>query len=208
VQGDFTIRLYKNGVLSAVVVTLTEIASGDYKISFTTDSSENVSWDLLVFQTAAADIQYVRTFRVTSDLASEIAEIKSIIINFITGATRMSTGVSERVGGYYRVPEVIPKHQEAEAFYDFNFDYFLQIGETIESAEVTITQKSTGEDVTDVIGAEVEPEIAGANVDVWLAEGTPGEEYIVEVLIETSEAQKFVQLARLQVGATPKPYLE
>ncbi len=49
VNGDWTKRLYKNGELSAVVVTVTEIANGAYKISFTPDSEGK--WTVWIYQT-------------------------------------------------------------------------------------------------------------------------------------------------------------
>lgn len=48
VNGDYTKRLYKNGVVNGATVTVTEIANDYYQVSFAVDSSDETTWALAI----------------------------------------------------------------------------------------------------------------------------------------------------------------
>lgn len=75
-QGAFTIRLEKDGVLSGISVTITEVSSGYYNASFTPDSAG--IWTLSIDYN---DYHNVGTWAVRTHLLNEL------LASFLTSGT-------------------------------------------------------------------------------------------------------------------------
>lgn len=106
VNGDFTKQLFKDGAVSAVVVTVTEISNGNYSVSFTPDSSVGVTWSLRVYQTSRPNIFYTKDYRINADDAGKArkmltndltrdAETGAVIILDDDGVTPIYEGTTD-----------------------------------------------------------------------------------------------------------------
>lgn len=78
VNGDVTKRLYKNQVASAVTVTVTEVANGNYKVSYTPDTAD-ADWDLFLTHATYGGAGWHDSIRCVTALAHEFAEMDETI---------------------------------------------------------------------------------------------------------------------------------
>lgn len=62
VEGDFTKTLFKNGISSAIAVTVTEISAGYYLATFTPDAE--ATWHVVVYKTTEPTMQFTGEVRV------------------------------------------------------------------------------------------------------------------------------------------------
>lgn len=96
-NSSFTKLLYKDGALSAQTVTVTEISSGQYKVTFM-PNAEGV-WYLLVYQTSTSSVKYSNNYpvrKVETDIVIESAgsytvqQALSILLSACAGVTTSS----------------------------------------------------------------------------------------------------------------------
>lgn len=104
VNGDFTKILHKDGVVSAVAVTVTEIGAGEYKVSFTPDAK--ATWRLRIEQSSGAGYNkkgWQDTYDVTEDglptLADIVAAVWGAILETGFSASRILRIIAAAVAG-------------------------------------------------------------------------------------------------------------
>lgn len=104
VNGDFTKVLHKDGVASAVAVTVAEISGGDYKVTFTPDAAG--AWRLLI-QQSSGSAHNKRGWQATYDVSTggvlSTTDIAQAVWDFVveTGfaANRMLRIIAAAVAG-------------------------------------------------------------------------------------------------------------
>lgn len=93
VNADFTKSLYKNGVASAVVATVTAIASGFYYLSFTPDSEGY--WDIDVIRTSDTSVRYQKNYKVDDKFEVNVTFPTSFAANNLGTITSVPANINE-----------------------------------------------------------------------------------------------------------------
>lgn len=94
VQSDFTVSLIKDGAISAVPVTITEIGSGLYSVSFTPNSIG--LWSINVRVTAYTRARYQKCYHVIEELSSndDIVNLQNSINDLQNSVDNLETDIA------------------------------------------------------------------------------------------------------------------
>jgi hypothetical protein len=105
INSNFTVYLYKNGVADATTVTVTEIANGQYMVTFTPGSAAKWAWRVsnATYNPRGWQASYQATLDGVLSLAGIAAAVWGFVVesaNAITmTATRMLRIIAAGVGG-------------------------------------------------------------------------------------------------------------
>jgi hypothetical protein len=107
---SFTTTLFRNGVQdSSTGITISEIATNFYKVSFTIDSSSGVLWEIDIYETANPDdgryqgtwrarggvpANVVQTNGATYTDSAEIQYIKTFVENIYSAVQKLFRGLN------------------------------------------------------------------------------------------------------------------
>lgn len=93
VNADFTKNVYLNGAVSAVVGTVTAIASGFYYLSFTPNAEGY--WDLDVIRTSDTSVRYQKNYKVDDKFEVSVAFPTSFVASNIGSITAIPANINE-----------------------------------------------------------------------------------------------------------------
>ena len=100
VQADFDVNLYKNGIVSLIPVTITEIGGGHYHVSFTPDSIGD--WSIDITRVSDDSARYGGSFPVRDAVASQ-ASLNALAASIPT-LTQIASSVWDALSTSHLLP--------------------------------------------------------------------------------------------------------